>query len=71
VACAPGRHGSHQQLEASAALITTKLEELRDPQRSPALRRHLRAIATERLGPAGASARQAEAIMELLTAGTV
>ncbi len=71
VACAPGRYGSHQQLEASAALITTKLEELRDPRRSPALRRHLQAIATERLGPAGASARQAEAIMDLLTAGTV
>lgn len=66
VACAPGRWGSHQQLEASAALITAKLQELRDPQRSRALQRHLEAIAAERLGSAGASARQAEAIMGLL-----
>lgn len=68
VVCAPGRSGSRRQVIASAALVAAQLEELGDPDRAPALRRKLQGIATERLGTAGASARQAEAIMALLVA---
>jgi hypothetical protein len=69
VACAPGRPGSPEQRTASAALIQERLAELTDPQRAGALQQRLQAIAGERLGPAGASQRQAEAIMALLAQG--
>jgi len=68
VVCAPGRSGSPHALRATAALIAARLAELADPQRGPALSRQLQRIALERLGPAGASVRQAEAIMALLHA---
>ena len=68
VVCAPGRSGRGPSLQASATLITNQLEQLGDPRRGPALRRQLQAIAAERLGTAGASIRQAEAIMALLQA---
>ena len=66
VVCAAGRSDSPQTQQASATLIAAQLEELGDAERGPARRRQLATIAQERLGPAGASARQAEAIMALL-----
>jgi uncharacterized protein (TIGR03492 family) len=69
VACAPGRPGSRKQRAASVALIQERLAELTDPQRTGDLRQGLQAIARERLGPPGASQRQAEAIMALLAQG--
>ncbi len=65
VVCAPGRSGSREQRQASAALLAEQLRALGDPGRAA----QLRAIAAERLGHPGASERLAEAIMALLAEG--
>jgi uncharacterized protein (TIGR03492 family) len=69
VVCAPGPVGAPATLTATADQLAAMLERLADPQAGPLWRRELEAIAAERLGDIGGSARMAAAIMELLAAG--
>ena len=66
VRCAPGPVGQPGTLAATARLLGTMLERLADPVTGPAWRRELEAIAAERLGATGGSARIATAIQTIL-----
>ncbi len=66
VHCAPGRGGQACTLAASARLVQSLLDQQRDPQHGPRLRRDLAGIGLERIGKPGGSAAMASAIMELL-----
>jgi uncharacterized protein (TIGR03492 family) len=64
--CAPGPAGTQGTLKAGAALAAQLLEELKDPQRAPALAQRLRLEAERRIGAPGGTQRMADAIMGLL-----
>lgn len=66
VCCAPGPVGHPATLAATARLLQTMLHRWQDPQAGPAWRAELQAIAAERLGGAGGSARMAAAVAALL-----
>ena len=66
VSCVPGPVGQVATLAATAQRLRSMLDRLADPQAAPAWRRQLEAIAAERLGAGGGSARIAAAIIELL-----
>jgi len=66
VSCVPGPVGQVATLAATARRLRSMLDRLADPLEAPAWRRQLEAIAAERLGPGGGSARIAAAIMEML-----
>jgi len=66
VRCAPGPVGQPGTLAATARLLGAMLDRLADPLAGPAWRRELEAIAAERLGATGGSARIAAAIQTIL-----
>ena len=66
VCCAPGPVGQPATLAATTRLLGAMLHRLADPLAGPAWRRELEAIAAERLGETGGSARIAAAIQMIL-----
>ena len=66
VCCAPGPVGQPGTLAATARLLRGMLERLAEPVAGPSWRRELEAIAAERLGATGGSARIAESIQNIL-----
>lgn len=66
VQCAPGPVGQESTLATTAGMLATMLDRLADPLAGPAWRRELEAIAAERLGATGGSARIASAIGALV-----
>jgi uncharacterized protein (TIGR03492 family) len=66
VCCAAGPVAQPATLAVTARMLGAMLERLSDPLAGPAWRRELEAIATERLGPTGGSARIAAAIRTIL-----
>jgi uncharacterized protein (TIGR03492 family) len=66
VCCAPGPVGQPATLTASAIQLRAMLRRWRDPVAGPPWRAELQAIAVERLGGPGGSARIAAAIASLL-----
>jgi uncharacterized protein (TIGR03492 family) len=66
VRCAPGPVGEPGTLAATARLLRGMLDRLADPVAGPTWRRELEAIAAERLGATGGSARIAAAIQTIL-----
>jgi uncharacterized protein (TIGR03492 family) len=66
VQCAPGSVGQERTLAATARMLGAMLDRLADPVAGPAWRRELEAIAAERLGATGGSARIAAAIQTIL-----
>ena len=66
VRCAPGPVGEPSTLAATARLLRGMLDRLADPVAGPTWRRELEAIAAERLGATGGSARIAAAIRTIL-----
>jgi len=66
VSCAPGPVGHPATLAATAVRLRTMLDRCSDPVAGPRWREELAAIAAQRLGPVGGSARIADAIAALL-----
>ncbi|MFM7268604.1 MAG: lipid-A-disaccharide synthase-related protein [Cyanobium sp.] len=66
VVCDPGPVGAPATLAATATLLTAMLQRLADPLDGVRWRAELAAVAAERLGTAGGSARMAAAIMDQL-----
>ena len=64
--CASGKPASPEALANGARLAAELLNELANPQRAPALHKHLAQEAERRIGAPGGTQRMAEAIMALL-----